>query len=199
MFARLVTSLVLVAFAADAQPESERYEYTARYTDSGFAFDPENDAAVELDRTIGFNRKFLLPFAANDEATGEIERAIQEKVARSVGQTMQNQGNEAAERLVKSWIESGIEVEVRSSTGEIVTASFEDPGMIAGVSRAALRKIAQDAASELFSSAVESACGASIRPTEISPSFSVSFNLFAGAEFTIAAMFETDRVCADAE
>lgn len=66
---------------------------------------------------------------------------------------------------------------------------------VAGLDRARMRDIAREAAEELFGSAAESACGVIPRPAEISPSVAVSFNLFAGAEFSISATYVVDDLC----
>ena len=76
----------------------------------------------------------------------------------------------------------------------VVLANF-GRDTLAGLDKARMREIARNAAEELFGSASESACSVIPRPAEISPSLAVSFNFFAGAEFSISATYLVDDLC----
>lgn len=76
----------------------------------------------------------------------------------------------------------------------IFLAQYNDD-TIEGLNFARMRRIAEQATNEMFSSAAETACRTSPRPREISPSISVSFSLFAGAEFAISATYLVEDLC----
>lgn len=76
----------------------------------------------------------------------------------------------------------------------VVLAQYSEE-TVAGMSKARMKEIARQAAEEMFGEAAEAACNAKPRPREITPSLSVSFNFFAGAEFGISAVFDVEEVC----
>jgi hypothetical protein len=78
--------------------------------------------------------------------------------------------------------------------GNLILAELPS-GAAYGLDYARMKEIAKQAAEEMFSSAAESACDARIRPKEITPAVSVSFNLFAGAEFSISATYDVGDLC----
>lgn len=60
-----------------------------------------------------------------------------------------------------------------------------------------LREIARQAALEVFDEATNATCEFTPRPKEISPSFTVSFGIYSGAEFTFEATYDVASLCAD--
>lgn len=76
----------------------------------------------------------------------------------------------------------------------IVLAQYDDD-TLEGLNLTRMRRIAEQATNEMFSSAAETACRTNPRPMEVSPSISVSFSLFAGAEFAISATYLVEDLC----